>query len=141
MLKKTAVESVAEAYLGPLAAPEKTVVCCVGDGSYIFESGTAAHMVSEAQNIPTLTIVWNNGIWNAVRSATRRTYSDGTAVQTDNFALSTLSQSFRYEMVCQAAGGYAERVEDPAEVPAAIERALKVVREENRQALLNVIGQ
>ena len=40
----------------------------------------------------------------------------------------------------QAAGGYAERVEDPQDVPAAIGRALKVVREEKRQALLNVIG-
>jgi len=123
-----------------LAAPDKTIICCVGDGSYIFGSGTAAHMVSEAQDLPILIIVWNNGIWNAVQSATRSVYSDGHAVQTDNFAVSTLSQSFRYEMVCQAAGGYAERVEDPQEVPAAIERALKAVREEKRQALLNVIG-
>ena len=123
-----------------LAAPDKTVICCVGDGSYIFGSGTAAHMVSEAQDIPFLTIVWNNGIWNAVQSATRGIYSDGHAVQTNSFAVSTLSQSFRYEMVCQAAGGYAERVEDPQDVPAAIGRALKVVREEKRQALLNVIG-
>ena len=30
-------------------------------------------------------------------------------------------------MVCQAGGGYGERVEDPAEVPAAIERALHAV--------------
>ena len=123
-----------------LAAPDKTVICCVGDGSYIFGSGTAAHMVSDAQDLPILIIVWNNGIWNAVQSATRGIYSDGHAVQTNNFAVSTLSQSFRYEMVCQAAGGYAERVEDPQAVPAAIERALKVVREERRQALLNVIG-
>ena len=123
-----------------LASPDKTVICCVGDGSYIFGSGTAAHIVSEAQDLPILIIVWNNGIWNAVQSATRGIYSDGHAVQTNNFAVSTLSQSFRYEMVCQAAGGYAERVEDPQEVPAAIERALKVVHEEKRQALLNVIG-
>ena len=34
-----------------------------------------------------------------------------------------------------------ERVEDPEQVPAALERALKVVREEKRQALLNIIGQ
>ena len=123
-----------------LAAPDKTIICCVGDGSYIFGSGTAAHMVSEAQNLPILTIVWNNGIWNAVQSATRSVYADGHAVQTNTFAMSTLSQSFGYEMVCQAAGGYAERVEDPQEAPAAIERALKAVREEKRQALLNVIG-
>lgn len=124
-----------------LADPGKTVVCCVGDGSFIFGSGTAGHMVSEAQGLPVLTIVWNNGIWNAVQNATRMNYSDGYAVRTANFAVTTLSQSFRYEHICEAAGGYGERVEDPAEVPGAIERALKAVREEKRQALLNVIGQ
>ena len=124
-----------------LADGDRTVICCVGDGSYIFGSGTAGHIVSDAQGLPILTIVWNNGIWNAVQSATRGTYADGYAVQTNNFAVTTLSQSFQYELICQAAGGYGERVEDPAEVPAALERALHAVRREKRQALLNVIGQ
>ena len=124
-----------------LADGDRTVISCVGDGSYIFGSGTAGHIVSDAQGLPILTIVWNNGIWNAVQSATRGTYADGYAVQTNNFAVTTLSQSFQYELICQAAGGYGERVEDPAEVPAALERALNAVRNENRQALLNIIGQ
>ena len=124
-----------------LAAPEKTVVCCVGDGSYIFGSGTAAHIVSSAQNLPVLNIVWNNGIWNAVQNSTKALYADGIAAQNNDFAVSTLSQSFQYELVCQAAGGYAERVEDPVEVPGAIQRALHAVTVEKRQALLNIIGQ
>ncbi|MBI4340593.1 MAG: decarboxylase, partial [Chloroflexi bacterium] len=124
-----------------LAAPAKTVVCCVGDGSYIFGSGEAGHMVSDVQGLPVLTVVWNNGIWNAVQNATRTTYADGHAVRSNSFAITALSQSFRYELICQAAGGYGERVEDPAEVPAAIKRALTAVREGKRQALLNVIGQ
>jgi acetolactate synthase I/II/III large subunit len=41
--------------------------------------------------------------------------------------------------VCQASGGWAEKVEDPGALPDALRRALKVVREERRQALLNVI--
>ena len=35
--------------------------------------------------------------------------------------------------------GYGERVEDPKILPDALQRALKAVREEGRQALLNVI--
>ena len=124
-----------------LAAPDKTVICCVGDGSYIFGSGTAAHIVSQAQNLPVLNIVWNNGIWNAVQNATKVTYADGYAVRNNDFAVSTLSQSFQYELICQAAGGYAERVEDPSQVPEAIRRALHAVQVEKRQALLNIIGQ
>ena len=44
-----------------------------------------------------------------------------------------------YEMICRASGGHGERVEDPADLAAALQRALRVVREEKRQALLNVI--
>jgi len=43
------------------------------------------------------------------------------------------------EQVCAAAGGYGERVEDPAALPGALQRALKAVTVEKRQALLNVI--
>ena len=32
-----------------------------------------------------------------------------------------------FEQVCSAAGGYGERVEDPAELPAALQRALHAV--------------
>ena len=124
-----------------LAAPDKTVICVVGDGSYIFGSGTATHIVSQAQNLPVLNIVWNNGIWNAVQNATKVGYADGYAVRNNDFAVSTLSQSFQYELICQAAGGYAERVEDPSQVPEAIQRALHAVKVEKRQALLNIIGQ
>ena len=124
-----------------LADASKTVICCVGDGSYIFGSGTAGHIVSAAQDLPVLTIVWNNGIWNAVQNATKVNYADGYAVRNNNFAVTTLSQTFQYELICQAAGGYSERVEHATDVPAALERALRAVRDEKRQALLNVIGQ
>ncbi len=123
-----------------LAAPEKTVVCTCGDGSYIFGSGTAGHIVSEAQNLPVLFIVWNNGIWNAVKNSAKNMNPDGYAAKTDTWAITTLSQSFNYEMICQASGGYGERVDDPAEVPAAIKRALHAVQVEGRQALLNIVG-
>jgi hypothetical protein len=42
-------------------------------------------------------------------------------------------------MVCRASGGHAEKVEDPSELPGALTRALRVDREEKRQALLDVI--
>jgi acetolactate synthase-1/2/3 large subunit len=44
-----------------------------------------------------------------------------------------------FEEVCAAAGGYGERVEDPAALPAALDRAVRAVTVEKRQALLNVI--
>lgn len=44
-----------------------------------------------------------------------------------------------YEMFAQAYGGHGEAVRDPKELPAALERALHVVREDRRQAVINVI--
>jgi acetolactate synthase-1/2/3 large subunit len=54
---------------------------------------------------------------------------------------SLLEPSPRFELVAQASGGYSERVERAADLPAALERALHAVRTERRQALLNVICQ
>jgi len=44
-----------------------------------------------------------------------------------------------FEQVCVAAGGYGERVEDPAVLPEALQRAVRAVTVEKRQALPNVI--
>lgn len=122
-----------------LAAPEKTVIAALGDGSYIFGAPTAAHFTSRAFNIPFLAVVFNNQAWNAVKRATTDVHPDGWAVRTKNMPLSDLTPSPAFEMVAQSCGAYAERVEDPAALPDALRRALKAMREERRQALLNVI--
>ena len=123
-----------------LAAPERTVIACMGDGSYMFGVPTAAHWVARRMGLPVLFIVWNNAQWGAVAGATRGVYPDGWAVKTNAFPFSDLSPSLDFELVCQAGGGYGERVEDPAEVPAALQRALHAVRVEKRQALLNIVA-
>jgi acetolactate synthase-1/2/3 large subunit len=63
----------------------------------------------------------------------------GWAATTGSFPLSGLSPAPRYEEVVRGFDGHGERVEDPAELPAALRRALRAVREEGRQAVLNVI--
>jgi acetolactate synthase-1/2/3 large subunit len=50
-----------------------------------------------------------------------------------------LSPSPHFELTAQACGAYATRVEEPEALPGALERALRVVKEEGRQALVNVI--
>jgi acetolactate synthase-1/2/3 large subunit len=122
-----------------LADPEQTAIACVGDGAYIFGAPTAAHFVSRAYGIPVLVVIFNNQAWNAVKGAVQSFAPDGWASRADAMVLSDLAPAPDYELVCRAAGGYAERVEDPAALPEALARALRVVREERRQALLNVI--
>ena len=122
-----------------LAAPDKTVICCVGDGAYIFGAPTAAHFVSRAHGLPVLFVVFNNRAWNAVKRAVQSHAPDGWAVRTGAMPLTELDPSPDYELVCRASGGHGERVEDPARLPEALDRALRIVKDEKRQALLNVI--
>ena len=122
-----------------LAAPEKTVIATVGDGSYLFNVPTSCHFVSQAYNLPILVVVFNNQCWGAVRGAAASVHPEGWAVKTNNFPLSELSPSPAYEVICQANGGYGERVEEPDAVLPALKRALQAVKEEGRQAVLNVI--
>ena len=66
--------------------PTTRVICCVGDGAYIFGSPTAAHFVSRAYNLPVLFVVFNNRTWNAVKRAVQTHAHDGWAARTDHDA-------------------------------------------------------
>jgi len=122
-----------------LAAPDHNVICCVGDGAYIFGSPTASHFVSRAYNLPVLFVVFNNRTWNAVKRAVQTYARDGWAVRTDSMPLTALEPSPDYEMICRASGGHGEKVEDPAGLPDALRRGLRIVKDEKRQVVLNVI--
>ena len=122
-----------------LGAPDATVIAAEGDGSYMFSAPTACHFTCQKYRIPFLTVVFNNQAWNASINAAKGLYPDGIAQKTRNFPGCDLSPSPHFELTAQACGAYAERVEEPEELPRTLERALKVVKEEGRQALLNVI--
>jgi len=122
-----------------LAQPDKTVIATVGDGAYIFSIPTAAHMVSATCALPILTVIFNNGCWGAVRKTTAALFPKGWAARTGQYPLSDLSPAPAYEKIVEAHGGYGEKVERPEEVRPALRRALAAVREEGRQAVLNVI--
>jgi acetolactate synthase I/II/III large subunit len=122
-----------------LGAPDATVIAAEGDGSYMFGAPTACHFTAQKYRIPFLTVVYNNQVWNASLNAARGLYPDGVAARTRNFPGTDLSPSPNFELTAQACGAYAARVEEPSEVPDALAKALKVVKEEGRQALLNVV--
>jgi len=121
-----------------LAARDKTVICCVGDGAYIFGAPTAAHWVARAYDLPVLFVVYNNRAWNAVKRAVNSVAPDGWATRT-GMVLSDLDPAPEYEMICQSCGGYGERVDDPADLPAALARAAHSVKVDRRQAVVNVV--
>jgi acetolactate synthase-1/2/3 large subunit len=121
-----------------LASPESTVICALGDGAYMFGNPTAAHYVSEAMRLPVLFVIANNARWAAVHRSTLATYPKGFASNEKQPPFATLEPSPRFEHVVRASGGHGERVSEPKELMPALERALRVVKQEKRQAVLNV---
>ncbi len=123
-----------------LALPEKTVVACVGDGSYIFGVPSAAHWLSRRYELPVLYIIWNNAKWNAVESSTRGVYPDGWASKLKAFPFSDLTPAMDFDKDVQAVGGFGEKVTSPEQVPGALQRALHAVQVEKRIAVLNMVS-
>jgi acetolactate synthase-1/2/3 large subunit len=121
-----------------LASPDKTVICAVGDGAYMFGNPTATHYVSEAMRLPVLFVIANNARWAAVHRSTLATYPKGFASGEKQPPFATLEPSPRFEHVVKASGGHGERVTEPQQLLPALEKALKIVKEERRQAVLNV---
>lgn len=121
-----------------LASPGRTVVCALGDGAYMFGNPTPGHFVSEAQGLPVLFVIFNNARWAAVHRATLAEYPHGYAAKAESPPFTMLEPSPRFEHVVQASGGHGERVSTPAELRPALDRALHAVRQEKRQALVNI---
>ncbi|NQV57748.1 MAG: thiamine pyrophosphate-requiring protein [Rhodospirillales bacterium] len=123
-----------------LGAPDRQVITIVGDGSYMFNVPMAAHFVARAENLPTLTIICNNSEWFAVRRATTTMYPEGRAAKSNILPAVNLTPSPNYEKVVSAVDGHGEKVENPEDLPGAIERALKAM-ENGDPAVINAITQ
>lgn len=128
-----------------LAAPNKTVIAGCGDGAYMYGVPSAVFFAATRHSLPFLTVIDANTSWGAVKSALTGAYPKGYAVTNglsdlgSNLSLSKTSHvAPSYEMVCQAMGGYGEKVTDPAQVVPALQRGLAAVKN-GQPAVLNMI--
>ena len=108
-----------------------------GDGAYMFANPTACHYVSQMQSLPVLTVIYNNALYGAVRRATLEMYDHGVAAEADGRLLADLPAP-SFEKIVAAHDGHGEKVERPADLPAALRRAAAAVRG-GQQALVNVL--
>ena len=120
-----------------LARPGSRVVQVVGDGSYHFGAPTAVYAVAQEYKLPILTVVLDNGGWQAVKESVLRVYPDGQAAQSNEFQARLSGEHRHFEQVAAAFGAHAEAVDDPAALAAAIKRCIAAV-DGGRAAVLNV---
>ena len=119
-----------------LAQADNRVIHFVGDGSFYFSNPSSVYSVANQYGLPILTVLLDNGGWSAVKESTLRMYPQGEAKSTNQFA-SDLGYSTDFAAIAEAAGAHGERLTDPEQVEAAIERCLAAL-DAGRSALLHV---
>ena len=119
-----------------LAQAKNRVIHFVGDGSFYFSNPSSVYAVANQYDLPILTVLLDNGGWSAVKESTLRMYPQGEAKSTNQFA-SDLGYSTDFAAIAEAAGAHGERLTDPEQVEAAIERCLAAL-DAGRSALLHV---
>jgi len=121
-----------------LMRPDRLTIACMGDGSYMFANPVACHQIAEALRLPILTIIKNNAMWNAVRRSVVNGYPDGSAAMSNTVPLTSLEPLPDFAAIARASRAHAERIEDGRELPAALQRAVGIIRTEKRQVLLDL---
>ena len=119
-----------------LAQANSRVIHFVGDGSFYFSNPSSVYAIANQYGLPILTVLLDNGGWSAVKESTLRMYPQGEAKSTNQFA-SDLGYSTDFAAIAEAAGAHGERLTDPEQVEAAIERCLAAL-DSGRSALLHV---
>lgn len=120
-----------------LAAPERLIVAALGDGSYLFSNPVVCHQASAAENLPVLSVIFDNGGYGAVQRATQAMYPQGAAVASGSIPLSEFRMVPDHVRIVESCGGRGWRVERPEELDAALQEAISTVRS-GTQALVSV---
>ena len=124
-----------------LAQRHRRVVQVIGDGGFHFSSPDSVYAVAQSYQIPILTVVLDNGGWQAVKSAVQRVYPEGVAAKTDQFhsRLSSGRQGERrdFSALARAFGACGECVTEPDDLAAAIDHCLAAL-DDGKAAVLHV---
>ncbi len=121
-----------------LASPESLVTLVVGDGSFNYGPVLAAFGCAQQFGVPILVVLMDNRGYASMKRAHLGYFPGGWSVRTGRFVGSEIEPTPDYAAIARAFGGYGERVEEPAQLREAIERAIERVQS-GQLALLDVI--
>lgn len=114
-----------------LANPERMVVSLVGDGTFFFSVPSSTYWISHHYSIPFLTVIFDNGGWNATKQNLVKQYPGGLADGTDHYWVN-LAQSADLAGIAKAAGGaYAATITTLDELEPTLLEALAQVKDGN----------
>ena len=124
-----------------LAQGDRRIVQVIGDGGFHFSAPDSVYAVAQQYQLPILTVVVDNGGWQAVKSAVQRVYPKGIAAETDQFQSRLTSgrqgEARGFSDVAKAFGAHGERVSEPDDLADAIDRCLAAL-DDGKAAVLHV---
>jgi acetolactate synthase-1/2/3 large subunit len=119
-----------------LAAPERTVISLVGDGSYLFAVPSSVHWMARRYRAPSLTVIFDNQGWKAPSLSTLAVHPAGE-LAAGGFAASFQPEADLPEVAAAAGGAYARTVTAAARLEETLGEALAQVRG-GRSAVVSV---
>ena len=120
-----------------LAKPDQPVIALMGDGGLLYNPITQSFGVAGEAGLPFLTVVFNNGNYEAMRRNHLHYYPEGAAASSGIYHGVHIPGP-DYAQLVAPFGGHGERVEDPSQLVPALRKALAAVNE-GRIALVDVI--
>ncbi|GLA61427.1 hypothetical protein AtubIFM55763_006013 [Aspergillus tubingensis] len=117
-----------------------------GDGSFIFSVPSAVYWASHRYGCPFLTVILNNGGWNATRQCLVDVHPGGEAasLSSKELGISLVEDGPDYGGIAKAAANgnlWATRVRSVKELDEALREGVRVVVEEGRGAVVDVVVQ
>jgi acetolactate synthase-1/2/3 large subunit len=87
---------------------------------------------------PFLTVIFDNGGYNASKTPVQQLFPDGVSQRTNQFPGTRIGEPVDYVALARSCHAYGEQVTEPGDLGAAIERGLAAVRS-GRSAVLDVM--
>ena len=120
-----------------LARPEQPVVALMGDGGFLYNPVTQSFGVAREADLPFLTVVFNNGNYEAMRRNHLHYYPNGNSA-TSGIFYGVHIPGPEYSQLVQPFGGYGEKVEDPALLKQALQNGLDAISS-GKTAIIDVV--
>ncbi|KAI1789982.1 thiamine pyrophosphate enzyme, N-terminal TPP binding domain-containing protein [Ganoderma leucocontextum] len=132
------------AYFGGLVAKKdyELIAYVVGDGTFLFGIPASAFWIARRYNTPFLTVILNNGGWKSPKLSMMGVYPDGlgSVASGNQLTIGLGPDSPDFSQVAVAAGGaWGKRVTKADEVQGVLEEAIRVVLQEKRCAVVDVV--
>jgi acetolactate synthase-1/2/3 large subunit len=119
-----------------LAAPERTVVSLVGDGSYLFGVPSSAQWMARRYQAPSLTVIFDNQGWKTPSLSALAVHPEGR-VAGGGFAASFQPGADLAGIAAAAGGAYARTVTAADLLPVTLRRAVEHVTD-GQSAVISV---